>query len=271
MQSSLHSLADRRPASLYVAVAYAITWGFVALWAAAPDLAALPRTLLFVGAGFGPWLAAMVLCRLRGESVRDWLRSILRPRVGWRPYAVAVVLPLFGLAVAGGVHALVLGGTVTPEVLPSPAEYPLYLAVVLFLGGGQEEPGWRGYLLPVLQDRHGSLGAALVVGVVWVGWHVPLFLVPEAIQSGIDFWLYAPNVVAISVVLTWLYNRSRGSVLPVALLHAGANAVANYYPVGGAEVAAVVVLVAVALVTWAGPALGEPGSRPRHDAASGGD
>jgi membrane protease YdiL (CAAX protease family) len=272
MQSMLHRLADRRPATLYVLVAYAVTFVFVAAWAALPELAPFPRTLLFVCAGFGPWLAAMSLLWLRGESVRAWLRGILRPGVGWRPYAFAVALPLFGLAVAGGVHAFVLGGTVTPDVLPSPAEYPLYLAVVLFLGGGQEEPGWRGFLLPTLQARYGSLGAALVVGVVWVGWHVPLFLVPEAIQSNIDVWLYAPNVVAISVVLTWLYNRSRGSVLPVALLHAGANAVVNYYPVGGAEVAVgttayglfttVVVLVAFVLVLRDGPDLGEVRPRP---------
>lgn len=257
-----------RDAVAYVLLTYLVSWTLFGLWATVTDLPPLARTALFVGGGFGPMAAAVVLVALRGGSLREWLARVFRVRLPARYYLFALVLPVVAVLVAGGAHVVLFGGVPTPGALPSPVEYPLFLALVFLLGGGQEEPGWRGYLLPRLQSRYGALAAALAVGVVWGVWHVPLFLAPDAIQSGMSFPLYLVQVVSMSVVLTWLTNAARESVLPAMLLHAGANAVVNYYPVGGTVggtsvtgyglLTATVVVVALWLVVRSGGRLGTP-------------
>jgi membrane protease YdiL (CAAX protease family) len=259
------SLLDRHPLAVFTTVAYALSWTCWLAWAGLVGRPTL-RTVAFVLGGFGPFIAAALLTVLSGASLRAWLRRVFRARVSPRYYAAALGLPVVALGLAGLTHWTVLGGTLTPESLPSPLEYPVILALVLLFGGGQEEPGWRGYLLPRLQQEYSSLRAALAVGVVWAAWHAPLFVLPGAIQNDIAPWLYLPQVVAMSVVLTWLTNVSRGSVLPAMLLHAGGNAVVNFYPVGGAAgavattgyalLAAVVVVVAIGLTVREGESLG---------------
>jgi membrane protease YdiL (CAAX protease family) len=142
-------------------------------------------------------------------------------------------------------------------------EYPLFLGFVLLFGGGLEEPGWRGYLLPTLQETYSPLTTGVLVGVVWAGWHLPLVLIPGTIQHTLPLGLYLLQFVALSVLLTWLTNRSDGSVLPAMLLHAGGNALLNYYPVGGVAGATtplglglLVATLTVAVVVTAGTSLG---------------
>jgi len=254
---------DRHPLAVYTGITYAISWTFWGLWAAVPDAGDLPSTALYVAGGFGPVLAALLLIRASGRPVRPWLRRTFRVRARPRYYLIALTLPVAAVALAGAAHAGVLGGTVTPEAVESPLAYPIFLGVVLLFFGGQEEPGWRGYLLPRLQESHSALRSALAIGVVWAFWHLPLFVLPGTIQNDIVFPLYVVNLLALSVVLTWVTNGANGSVLPAMLLHAGSNAVVNYYPVGGPDGAvsvtgyglltAVVVLVAIALVRGYGP------------------
>jgi hypothetical protein len=107
--------------------------------------------------------------------------------------------------------------------------------------------------------------AGLVVGVVWAGSHLPLVFIPDTIQQTLPLGLYLLQLVELSILLTWLTNRSDGSVLPAILLHAGGNVLPNYYPVGGVAGATTVLglgllvtmlTVAVALVTTAGTSLG---------------
>lgn len=71
--------------------------------------------------------------------------------------------------------------------------------------------------------RHGwpvSSSASVIIGVVWAVWHVPLALVPDSPQGLLPFGWYAVNVVAFSVIFTWMFNYTGWSLLPVTLLHA---------------------------------------------------
>lgn len=158
---------------------------------------------------------------------------MFRLRVPGRYHVVALALPIVIVLIAGVVHLFLLGGELTVEALPSTAAYPLFLGFIVLSGGGLEEPGWRGYLLPQLQERYSALVAALAVGVVWAAWHLPLFVLPETIQREMALWLYVSQLLSMSAVLTWLTNAVGGSVVPAILLHAGGNAILNYYPTGG--------------------------------------
>jgi hypothetical protein len=86
---------------------------------------------------------------------------------------------------------------------------PAYLATfiaVSLVGGGQEEPGWRGFALDRYQAHHSPVRATLLLGVVWGAWHVPLY------------GLASLGPLLFVFFYTWLYNRT-GSVLLCVLLH----------------------------------------------------
>lgn len=272
-------LPDRHPVAAFVVVAYAVSWSAWLLQTALSDSDPLLATGCFALAAFGPAIAAGLVVGFGEGSLREWLSRVLRVRLPLRYYAVALALPVVGVVLAGGIHVAAFEGVATLDELPSVLEYPIYLGFVLVLFGGQEEPGWRGFLFPRLATSRSRLVAALWTGVAWVGWHLPLFVLPDTIQSDILFPLYALQLIAMSVILAWLTVAARWSVLPAVLLHAGGNAIANFYPVGGPAGAvsvvgyglltSVLVVVACGIAFGYGPSLGEPERSPPREAASG--
>jgi hypothetical protein len=83
--------------------------------------------------------------------------------------------------------------------------------------------------LPVLQERYSWRVASLILGVVWGAWHLPLFYVADTEQSYIPVGLYMASTIALSVLFAWLFNRTRGSLLPALVLHTAMNAWAVVY------------------------------------------
>ena len=205
------SWTTRHPTLTFVALTYALSWTLWALaWAIdAPldgprGLAAIP----FVLGGLGPPVAAWLLVRRDVEARRRWVASILQWRVPLRYYLAALGLPILLFTVANVVVGAA-GESVEVGLLAD--RWPRYLATFAFtlvLGGALEEPGWRGYALPRLQQRFTPLAATALLGLAWGIWHVPI---------------YGPLGFVVPFVLaffyTWLYNRT-GSVLLCILLHA---------------------------------------------------
>jgi uncharacterized protein len=197
----LRGWAQRHPVAAFFVLAYALSW---LVWIPA-SLAGAGQALLVVGA-FGPAAAAFIVLRITGGSVRAWARQILRWRVQLRWYLYALGLPALLFAVVNGALAL-LGKEIDLALLADRA--PSYLAAFAFaalLGGGQEEPGWRGFALPRLQRQLTPLRATLLLAVLWGLWHLPIY--------GLGF--VGPMLFA--VFYTYLYNRS-GSVGLCMLLH----------------------------------------------------
>jgi uncharacterized protein len=160
-------------------------------------------------------------------GVKDLLARMVRARVGWRWYAVAALLTpaLAMLAVALG-SALGMSTSVGTEV--SAAGVPVLLLVSLWLFLLTEEAAWRGFALPRLQARMQPVPAALVLGVLWGLWHIPLFLIADSFQSSIPFAGFLLSILATSVLTSWIFNNTRGSVLMAALFHATTDVAIAY-------------------------------------------
>jgi membrane protease YdiL (CAAX protease family) len=185
----------------FVLLAYALSWP---VWVLAWLTGWFPLVVL---GGFGPAGAAAITLRLTGQPLGPWLRRLLAWRARPRFYAYALLLPaaVYGLV---NLALQLLGADVDWSLLPGRLPgYLLALVLTATLFGGLEEPGWRGYALPRLQERRTPFKATLLLGLAWGVWHVPL---------------YGPAGFVVPLVLaffyTWLYNRT-GSVLLCVLLH----------------------------------------------------
>lgn len=160
------------------------------------------------------------------QGVLGMLKRSVQWRASLRWYAVAFLLSAVLALAALGLHVL-FGGqppswAVYMRLWPS---LPLYVAVAILnpLAGpvGQEVLGLRGYALPKLHAQVGSLGASLLIGSFWGLWHLPEFFDPSSPQSALGWGFYLPFVlleIAISTIITWVYNHTRESVLISAIL-----------------------------------------------------
>ncbi|MEO8354773.1 MAG: type II CAAX endopeptidase family protein [Chloroflexota bacterium] len=116
--------------------------------------------------------------------------------------------------------AAALNGTVN-DPLPFASWTMVFPALLqsLLLGPMGEEFGWRGLALPLLQRRFAPFWASLILGVVWAVWHAPAFFMSGTPQSGWSIGPFFIGLIAITVILTPLFNASRGSLLIAILYH----------------------------------------------------
>ena len=245
---------QRHPLVWFFVLAYALSW-----WAWIPyELGVLPNPV----ASFGPTLAALIMLGLtRGKSgVLGLLRRMIRWRVapGW--YAVALLLPV-ALSAAATFCNVLLGAEAPSRVELNgwPALFSTF-AFVLFVpgvGGAWEEPGWRGYALPRLQNRRTALVASLILAAAIAGWHLPLMVEGQVAYSDIVL------ILAAVVVFNWVFNNANGSVLLIMIMHAANNSASGSFfsPMfTGADsvrqswlLAAVWAVMAILVIAIAGP------------------
>ena len=145
----------------------------------------------------------------------------------------------------------------TGKALPSPGDFGRFSGIpaiglagvllIIFAGALGEETGWRGYALPQLQRRFSPLASSLVVAGLWFGWHLPQFWVIATYRdfSPVQYVGMFLGLACGAVVLTWLYNRSGGSILLVAVWHGLYNVVSGTQAAAGMLAAVVSTLIMI--------------------------
>jgi membrane protease YdiL (CAAX protease family) len=174
---------------------------------------------------WSPIIAAFITLGLtRGwVGVKALLKDMTRWRVGIKWYAFALLLPL-GVTVAA-IYLNVLLGAPAPTAAHFADWYlifPTFLSTTLVKGAFTEEPGWRGYALPRLLQKYSPLASSLILGVIWFSWHLPLLLTNDSGGQRVPL-PYFLSILAMSIVYTWLYRGTKGSVLLVILMHGAFN------------------------------------------------
>ena len=180
------------------------------------------------GAYLGPLGAAFIVTAFSEgrPGLRRWTGRLFRWGVGWRWYALALIgVP--AIIVAG---SLVVPGVAAGVRLP-PVEllllYVPFLLLQMVTTGLAEEPGWRDFALVRHQRQHGPLVGTLILSVLWAAWHLPLILTEwgEGIGGATPraVLLFLVLCVSLSLVITWVFNRTRESLPLVMLMHVSNN------------------------------------------------
>jgi len=186
---------------------------------------------IFVGiAGFitgllPAFVASSVFSTIPG--VRAHLRTYIKPRGSFGYYLLALVLfPAIWLL--GNLLSRAQGMDIPFSSYPT-VDFKLAGMVILFylyniiFGGLSEEPGWRGFALPRLQAKFSPLVSSLILGVFWAVWHAPARFGGIEAKSLSDTLVEWVLILLVTVIFTWLFNRTKGSILVTVLVHPAMN------------------------------------------------
>jgi len=259
----------------YFILAYAITWiGSLLYYFALPHNGQLPFFLNIPGTivwYYGPCLAAIIVARVTGGkgSLRKLFSGLWNWRVGWKWYAFIVLYPL-GLHLAVSYLDWWLGGSAPvffqAEGIPEANIWLTILVLFLmqvFLRGIGEETGWRGFALPHLQSKMSPLSSSLLLGVLWALWHFhPANL--STLSSTALIFIFS-DIVLTTIIYTWVYDHTKGSLLIAILFHTMLNLAEYIIPIGIFEASlshrllqvGLVAIVVVVLVITSGSSLGQ--------------
>lgn len=247
---------DVRALVVFFALAYALSWSWAFPLAAA-------HLVVLRGEGWpthypallGPAIAAVVVTAwtIGRPGIRDLLARVARWRVPLRWWLAAVSPAAFlGLALI----AMAAAG----KALPSVADFGMFSGIpaiglvgvllLITVGALGEETGWRGYALPQLQRRFSPLASSLIIAVLWFGWHLPQFFVIASYRNStpVQYVGFFLGLTCGAVILTWLYNRSGGSILLVAIWHGLYNFVSGTQAATGMLAAVVTTLIMIQAV-----------------------
>lgn len=231
----MKNLVHRRPIVAFFALAYLGSWlGWSPWWLSESGIGVLPFTMPFavialvnqVGLFAGPFVAALIVTRvLDGPGS---LRSFLARAFSFRGRPASYVVSLVVVPLVVAVPYLLLEGKAGVEGLTVSTLVTTLVTYLVYLAGGplQEEPGWRGFALPRMQESMHPFLAAVGLGTVHTFWHAPLFLTDEwdtARSDAGQLVAYLLLVVALSIVLSWVFNTSGGSSIPAILAHNSLN------------------------------------------------
>lgn len=192
-------------AALYVVAAFAWSWFWwgMAIVLLRNDVVPDPVAAACSALGdVGPAVAVWWVVARRSTPTDAWrfFRSCLRlpPSGRWTFVGFgALVVAIVAIAAS----ARMSSGEIF-ESRPSLWLIGPYLLLMLVLGGGQEEFGWRGFLQPWLVGRLSRVTGSLAAGVIWFGWHLPLFAMPGSIQTQVPVGAFAAFTIGFSL-LVW--------------------------------------------------------------------
>jgi membrane protease YdiL (CAAX protease family) len=224
---------SRKPAVIAAIIAWILASSIIILYLTVVQQMDLSTPLIIVGAITGllpAFVVSSVFSTIPGVSA--YLSSYRKPRGAFGYYLLALVL-IPAIWLLGNLLSRALGMKFPFSRFPG-ADIKLLGSVALFFlynfiyGGLSEEPGWRGFALPRLQAKFSPLVSSLILGTLWAVWHAPArFGGMEAknISNTLVEWVL---ILFVTIIFTWLFNRTKGSILVTALIHPAMNTTGNY-------------------------------------------
>ncbi|MEP7265026.1 MAG: type II CAAX endopeptidase family protein [Bacteroidota bacterium] len=213
----------------FFGLAYLISWIiWLPFYAPVFGLTDLPH-LSFQHAlgGLGPLLTSFLTTWifLKAEGLKTLIKKCfqIRPVIYFTialfsPFLLAILATVINHFISG--KPIALSGLLITKEFPGFNLLTFFIYNLLFFGFG-EEVGWRGFVLPRLQNKMNALTASVVLTLFWALWHLPLFFYRPGYTTmdvaGIRGWVF--SLLTGSILLTWLFNSTRGSILICAIFH----------------------------------------------------
>lgn len=174
-------------------------------------------------AGYSPSIAALITVKRYHSKTNEFklfLKSIVNIKQKPIMYLYTICTPII-LWIAAYISFKIQG--INLSMLRYPLSLIIFIIPFTIIGGGLEEIGWRGYLLPKLLENFSPTIATLIVGCVWSIWHIPMWFVVGSNQQKLIFLSFAISCIATSLIMTPLFYKTR-SIWLCILLHAIDNA-----------------------------------------------
>jgi CAAX protease family protein len=267
----------QRPLLAFFALTFGLTWGLGACFAMFPtQLTALFGKVsvtnpLFMLAVYAPSISAIVVTgSIDGRAgVTRLLGGFLRWRIGIRwCVAIFVGIPMLSATaillsaalaqtplVVDHWYQLFLLGPNGHEIVNAARAGGVLSVIPAILGSFLADPGplgeelgWRGFALPRLLKDRSALSAGVILGVIWGVWHLPAFIIGGTPQNNMSFPLFMIGIVALSVLMTWAFKGTSGSILAAALIHWGFNTCSDMTRMPLALLSVGLLVIAAALV-----------------------
>ena len=186
---------------------------------------------LFFAGVYGPTVSAVLTTIIFGgfKEVLNLLKKLLIWSIPLKIYLFIILLPIIFVVIGIGLYNLFIGDIGSFDTMAF-LSIPAILWAGFYAGPLGEELGWRGFLLPEFQKRYSNLKSAILIGLIWFIWHIPLFWAPfGTLVSGESITLlpvltYFIMLICLSIIITWLVINSKGSVLIAILFHLSINA-----------------------------------------------
>jgi membrane protease YdiL (CAAX protease family) len=218
----MSTILERHPIAAYFVLTFAISWAG-ALVVAAPGLirgAGISNStgiVMFPAMLLGPLASGILMARVTGgrEGTKDLFRRIRRWRVGLPWYAVLLIPPTMVLLIL-----FLLERLVSHSFAPN----HFWIGIAFGVPAGVcEEIGWTGFAFPKMRDQQSALGAAVLLGILWGMWHLPVINFLGAAAPHRQYWFafflgFAFAMAAMRVLIAWIYS-STNSLLLAQLMH----------------------------------------------------
>jgi len=180
---------------------------------------------------FGPAIGAILsVLTIEGKSsLKTFVKAFFSLKFGWKIWlSIFIVLGIAGII--AWIIPEYLGEDRVQTYLPSVYIFPLYVLMMVFFGGGQEEIGWRGYISPYLEKRFGLIIGGLILGIIWAVWHIPLWFISSSTQKYTNFFGFMLLTIGYSYFFSWIIKESGNRLLSGIVVHGVANAYAALFP-----------------------------------------
>ena len=177
--------------------------------------------LLFFTGGIAPTIASYLTIKYSDKKFKPFNKSVLKIKVNLLFYLFIIFLVIGIQYLSKWIYGLTSKPIWSEMSLKFMALIPLTLLMIPL--GGLEELGWRGLLLPELSKKLNFKISALIVGIIWTIWHLPLFFIQGLSHYQSNLLEFTIQTVGLGFVLAWLYGRTK-SIFICVLFHAFYNA-----------------------------------------------
>ena len=173
----------------------------------------------------------------RIPSVRKYLVSLIRLRGVWGWSLIALVLfPALSL-ISYPIYSFLNNQPIPAHLFPKRDLALVGLVIIkllyqlFFFNATGEETGWRGFALPRLQARTSPLMAAMIIALFWAPWHYFVWQAEGKLVLTLQYWIdmYIGHIL-LSVLIVWIFNRAKGSILVAGITHAATNTMQAFIP-----------------------------------------